>query len=118
MDAYTSECVLLEKRRSPDGYGGYTTSWEDGVHFSPAWDYESAPVISLAEQEGKGRIYKAFIDKTLDLDYHDVFRRIDDGQVFRVINPGVDRHTPDTSRLNRRLIEVEKWEIPHSDTEA
>lgn len=115
MDQYTKECVLLTRVRADDPAGGYTSSWQEGIHFFPAWEYDSAPEIRVAEQQGVSRVYNIYVDKTLELDYHEAFRRLDNGQVYRVTNPGTDRHTPATSRLNRRLIEVEKWELPHGE---
>ena len=112
MDEYTVGCVLLTRRVIPDGVGGYRTVWTDGIEFSAAWEYESAPEITVAEQQGVERTYRIYVNKTLDLDYHDAFRRVENGQVYRVTNPGTDRHTPRFSRLNKRLIEVEKWELP------
>ena len=114
MDAYKDECVLLVKTRIPDGQGGYSmTGYTDGITFSPAWEYESSPEMLVAEKEGVSRVYRLYVDKALDLEEHEVFRRIKDGQVFRVTNPGTDRHTPDSSMLNKRLIEVEKYTLPH-----
>ena len=118
MDEYTQECVILAKTRTNDGVGGYVTSWVDDAHFMAAWEYESAPEILVAEQQGVGRIYRIYVDKTLDLDYHEVFRRTDNGQIFRVTNPGTDRKTPSFSKLNKRVIEVEKWELPHKEESA
>ena len=115
MDEYSVECTLLTKTREDDLYGGYVTRWTDGVSFQAAWEYESAPEISVAEQQGVARTYRIYVNKTLDLDYHEVFRRADNGQIYRVINPGTDRKTPSFSRLNKRLIEVEKWELPHDE---
>lgn len=115
MDQYAVECVLLVKQRTDDPAGGYTTSWVDGIHFSAAWEYLNAPEITVAEQQGVSRVYNIYVDKTLQLDYHEAFRRTDNGMVYRVINPGTDRHTPATSRLNRRLIQVEQWQLPHEE---
>ena len=112
LDQYAVGCVLLTKTVTDDPVGGYTTSWVDGVSFSAAWEYLSAPEITVAEQQGVSRVYRIYIDKTLDLDFHDVFRRTDDGQTYRVTNPGTDRMTPAMSRLNRRAVEVEKWDLP------
>lgn len=111
LDQYTVECVTLTKRRVDDPLGGYTVEWADGAHFKAAWEYESAPEMTVAEQQGVSRVYRIYVPKELDLDYHEVFRRIDNGQTYRVTTPGTDRITPATSRLNRRLIEVEKWEL-------
>lgn len=112
LDQYAVECVLLSKTRVDDPYGGYKTVWQDGAHFTAAWEYQSAPEITIAEQQGVSRTYRIYVPKNLELDYHEVFRRADDGQTYRVTNPGTDRHTPATSRLNKRLLEVEKWDLP------
>lgn len=113
MDEYNAECVLLEKVRQEDPVGGYQTVWTEGAHFQAAWEYESAPEITVAEQQGVARTYRIYVDKTLDLEYHEAFRRTDNGQVYRVVTPGTDRMTPSFSRLNKRLIEVEKWKLPN-----
>jgi SPP1 family predicted phage head-tail adaptor len=117
MDEYASECVLLEKRLVQDPAGGYTSVWTQGAQFSASWEYVSAPEVTVAEQQGVERTYRIYVDKTLDLDFHEAFRRLDNGQVYRVTNPGTDRMTPAFSRLNKRLIEVEKWKLPSGDTE-
>ena len=117
MDEYSVECVLLVKTRTDDPVGGYKIAWVENAHFQAAWEYLSAPEITVAEQEGVARTYRIYVDKTLDLDYHEAFRRTDNSQVFRVTNPGTDRKTPSFSRLNKRLIEVEKWELPNDEEE-
>jgi len=114
MDEYSIACVLLTKTRTDDPVGGYDVSWKDGITFQAAWEYESAPEITVAEQQGISRTYRIYVDKTLDLDYHEVFRRTDNNQTYRVTNPGTDRKTPSFSSLNKRLIEVEKWDLPNS----
>jgi len=115
LDEYNVPCVLLVKTRQEDPVGGYTTAWADGTQFDASWEYESAPQMTVAEQQGVSRTYRIYVNKTLDLDYHEAFRRTDNNQVYRVTNPGTDRKTPSFSRLDKRLIEVEKWELPHME---
>lgn len=117
LDEFTVECTTITRAIVEDATGGYKTDWTDGVGFSAAWEYESAPETLVAEQEGVSRIYRIYVDKTLSLEYHDAFRRNDNGQIYRVTNPGTDRNTPSFSRLNKRLLEVEKWELPHDEEE-
>lgn len=118
MDEYAVGCTLLVKTREEDPVGGYTTTWKDDATFTAAWEFESAPEITVAEQQGVARTYRIYVDKTLDLDYREVFRRNDTSQIYRVTNPGTDRHTPSFSPLGKRLIEVEKWELPHDEVEG
>ena len=115
MDQYAVECVLMIKRRVDDPVGGYEIQWTDDAHFTAAWEYEGAAAITVAEQQGVARTYRIYVDKTLDLDFHETFRRTDNGQIYRVTNPGTDRITPSFSRLDKRVIEVEKWELPRSE---
>lgn len=117
LDEYNVPCVLLVKTRQPDPVGGYNIVWTDGEPFTAAWEYQSAPEITVAEQQGVARVYNIYVDKTLDLEYHEVFRRTDNGQTYRVVNPGTDRMTPSISRLDKRLIGVEKWDLPHDGSE-
>ena len=117
LDEYTVECVLLVKTRTDDPVGGYKIAWVDGAKFSAAWEYVSAPEMMVAAQQGVSRVYNIYVDKTLDLDFHEAFRRTDNGQIFRVTNPGTDRRTPGFSRLNRQLVEVEKWDLPNDAEE-
>ena len=117
LDEYTIECRILTKTITEDPVGGYKTVWTPGASFKAAWEYESAPEITVAEQQGVNRTYRIYVDKTLDLDYHEAFRRTDNGQIYRVANPGTDRRTPSFSGLNKRLLEVEKWHLPLQDAE-
>lgn len=112
MDVYNTTCVLLVRSNVKDGLGGWKQVYTAGDEFIAAWEYESAPEITVAEQQGVERTYMIYVDKTLSLDYHDTFRRADNGQIYRVTNPGTDRFTPGFSPLNKRVIEVEKWKLP------
>jgi hypothetical protein len=115
LDQYTVQCVTLTKARRDDPIGGYVIDWLDGIHFSAAWEYQDAPEITVAEQQGVSRVYSIYVPKDLQLDFHEVIRREDNGQTFRVTNPGTDRVTPASSRLNRRLIEVEAYIPPRKE---
>ena len=117
LDEYAVECVTQVKTRVPDPVGGYNIRFIDGIAFAAAWEYESAPEIVVAEKQGVNRTYRIYVDKTLDLDYHEIFRRTDNGQYYRVTNPGTDRNTPSFSKLNRRLIEVEQTDLPNTTEE-
>ena len=47
----------------------------------------------------------------MTLEYHDVFRRIRDGKIFRVTSDGDDKHTPASANLNMRQVTAEEWSI-------
>lgn len=111
LDEFRSACRVLNKVRESDGMGGYRVTWQEGVEFSAAFEYMGSAETIIAEKQGTARTYRIYVPRSLSLDYHDVFRRISDGAVFRVTNVGVDRQTPSTTALDLRLIECERWEL-------
>ena len=51
------DVVMLEKKRVPDGEGGFTTKWEDGVQFKAAINFDSSMEARTAEKAGVTSLY-------------------------------------------------------------
>lgn len=109
MGDFVEECTLLEKTRVPDGEGGWTTKWVDGMTFEAAITHDTTLDARIAESEGMTATYTVTTEKTMPLDYHDVFRRVRDGQVFRVKSDGTDVSTPQTSTFQVSQVTAEEW---------
>lgn len=107
------KCVILDKRTIPDGYGGYTVEWADGAEIEAAIAFNSSLEARVAEQQGVTSVYTVVVPKTVVLDYHDVFRRVSDGKVFRVTSDGSDNYTPKSSSLDIRQVSAEEWSLPN-----
>ena len=43
------DVVMLEKKRIPDGEGGFTTDWAEGVQFKAAISFDSSMQARAAE---------------------------------------------------------------------
>lgn len=112
LDVNRYECVLLEHVRVSDGMGGSKMTWADGMTFDVIFERDGSTDALIAEQQGFTSTYKGYIKKTMDLKYHDVFRRGKDGKIFRVTRDGDDNKTPSTSTLDARCIVLERWELP------
>lgn len=109
-EAMTS-CVLLDKITEADGYGGYVISWKNGAEFSAAIVLDSSMQARIAEKQGVSALYTITTKKALNLQYHDVFRRVSDGKIFRVTSDGDDKKTPASASLNMRQVTAEEWEL-------
>lgn len=105
-------CIMLDKRTSSDGYGGYSTSWIEGADFQAAVVLDSSMEARIAEKQGVTALYTITTEKKINLQYHDVFKRLKDGKIFRVTSDGDDDHTPDNAGLNMRQVSAEEWELP------
>lgn len=105
------ECTMLDKRTVQDGYGGYITQWADGASFNAAIVLDTSMEARIAEKQGVTGLYTITTTKALNLQYHDVFRRVRDGKIFRVTSDGDDKHTPASAGLNMRQVSAEEWEL-------
>lgn len=111
MNDFVEDCVLMEKVRVPDGEGGWATSWADGETFRAAITRDSTIQARVAESDGMKAVYTVTTEKTNPLDFHDVFRRVSDGQYFRVTEDGTDRMTPRSSSFQVSQVAAEEWQL-------
>lgn len=109
---YMEECVFVEKTRAPDGEGGYVTQWADGASFSCAIVRDSSTEARVAEASGIKNVYMVTVAKTVPLEFHDVFRRVSDGQVFRVTSNADDQKTPERASFQLARVSAEEWRLP------
>lgn len=106
------KCVILNKQTVKDGYGGYITQWVDGAEFEAAITFDTSIEARTAEKQGVSSLYTVTTNKALTLEYHDVFRRLKDGKIFRVTSDGDDKFTPDSASLNMRQVTAEDFILP------
>ncbi len=109
-DAFTT-CVLIEKKRQPDGAGGFITEWQEGAQFKAAVTYDNSLQARTAQAQGVTSVYTVTTRRSAILGYHDVFRRLKDGKIFRVTSNGEDNATPKGAGLDMRQVSAEEWQL-------
>ena len=109
-DAMTT-CVILNKQTASDGYGGYDITWTDGAEFKAAIVLDSSMQARIGEKQGVTSLYTVTTPKQLNLQYHDVFRRVEDNKIFRVTSDGDDDKTPVSAGLDMRQVTAEEWKL-------
>lgn len=112
IDDWKDTCIMVEKRRVPDGAGGFYTTWVDGAEFVAAITFNSSMEARRAEKEGVTSLYTVTTDKNAMLQYHDVFRRVKDGKIFRVTSDGDDIQTPERATFQFSQVTAEEWALP------
>lgn len=112
LQEYMEPCQLIEKRRVPDGESGFTTNWTDGAEFSAAVVCNQSMQARIAEKQGVTSLYTVTCNPNALLEYHDVFRRLRDGKVFRVTSDGDDIQTPKSATFQFSQVTAEEWELP------
>lgn len=107
-DAMT-QCIMMHKTTQDDGYGGEITVWQDGASFDAAITFDTSIEARTAGAQGVTSLYTITTRKAKVLEFHEVFRRVSDGKIFRVTSDGDDKYTPASATLNMRQVTAEEW---------
>lgn len=112
LDSMMTPCKILNRIRTDDEYGGYTDAWTEGATFDATIIKNSTTEAQIAEKQGIEELFTVVTKKSFELDFHDVFRRVSDGQVFRVTSRAIDSEAPSASTVQITKVTAEKWVLP------
>ena len=104
-------CIMIDKTTVDDGYGGYDVIYQEGAEFQAAIVFDTSMQARTADAQGVKSLYTVTTSKALTLEYHDIFKRIRDGKVFRVTSDGDDKFTPQSATLDMRQVTAEEWRL-------
>ena len=109
IDVFKTDCVMMDKKSVPDGIGGFEHIWEEGAPFEAAIVKNNTMQARIAEKEGVTELYTVTFSKTLPLEFHDVFKRLSDGAIFRVTSNVTDSTTPSVATFQFGQVNAERW---------
>jgi len=107
-------CVMLNKSVIDDDYGGEKTVWTEGASFQAAFEFNASIQAKIAQAQGATDMYTVTTRRIKTLEYHDVFKRLSDGKIFRVTSDGQDKKTPRSAGLDMRVVTAEEF-VPAGD---
>lgn len=111
LDELKEGCVLLEKTVVKDGYGGYSTVWNDGVEFDAIFRFDNSTAGRVAGVQGVTSLYTITVPRALPLSKFDVLRRVSNGKVYRITSDGTDNRTPPSASLDMKQYAAEEWAL-------
>ncbi len=112
LDDFARPCVLMDKIRTPDGEGGYITSWQPGVEFDNYRALDTSMEARIAERQGVKSLYSALVRKDVPIEYNDYFRDLTTGQVYRVTSDPTDKPAPPSSTFDLKYFTAERTALP------
>lgn len=112
LENFKTPCVMMEQKTIPDGEGGETTVWSEGVSFDAAITFHSSLEARKAEKEGVTSLYTVTVEKGLSLKHHDVLKRLPDRKIFRVTSDEDDVQTPQMASFQFAQVTAEEWRLP------
>lgn len=102
------ECQFMDKTTTLDGYGSVVPVWKEGAKFQAAIVFDTSIEARRADKEGVTSLYTVTTSRALTLEYHNVFKRLRDGKLFRVTSDGDDKYTPQSASLDMRQVTAEE----------
>ena len=106
-----TDCVFLNKSTVSDGEGSFVVEWTEGANFKAAIVFDSSIEARVAEKSGVTSLYTVSVPKDIPMKYHDVFKRLSDGKVFRATSDGDDKKTPQTASFQISQFTAEEFEL-------
>lgn len=111
LDEAMEECIIIDERTTPDGYGGFRTEYVEGADFYAAIVFDTSMQARAAEQNGVTSMYTVTTRKSINLPWHKIFKRKSDGKIFRITSDGTDKKTPESASLDMRQYTAEEWRL-------
>ena len=112
LDDFARPCVLMEKKRAPDGEGGYITTWAEGAEFMNYQALDTSMEARRAEKEGVTSLYSALVDKAVTIVYNDYFKDLQTGQTYRVTSEPTDKEAPRSASFSLKYFTAERKALP------
>ena len=111
IDAFMTDCVMMDKTSVSDGIGGFVHEWAEGAAFQAAVVKDNTMQAKVAEKEGVTEVYTVTFAKSLPMEFHDLFKRLEDGAIFRVTSNVTDSKTPKVATFQFGQVSAERWEL-------
>ena len=106
------DCKIINRQIVDDDIGGQKTIWTEGATVKCAIVLNNSIEAQIAQKQGTTAYYTVTTEKALNLQYHDVIKRLEDGKIFRITSDGDDNKTPESAGLDMRQVSAEEWRLP------
>lgn len=105
------KCIMMDKRTISEDRGGFNSIYTEGAPFDAAIALDTSTQARIGEQAGVKNLYTVITSKNVALQFHDVFKRLSDGKLFRVTSDGTDKKTPNSAALDMRAVSAEQYTL-------
>ena len=111
IDLMMTDCVIMNKAKISDGEGGFDTEWTEGAQIKVAIVKDASLNARIAEKDGVTSTFTLTTKRDNALEFHDVIKRLKDGQTFRVTSDSTDSTSPSFSSLDMAVVTAERWDL-------
>lgn len=106
--------IFMEKSHVADGEGGFITTWKDGEEFKGVAVLDTTMQARIAEHDGVTSTFTITTHKNIQLEFHDVVKKVADGSIYRVTSNGKEKSSPKVTSeiIDIAQVTAEKWVLP------
>ena len=108
--------VMMDPTSSRDSYGSITRTWAEGAEIEATAVYDSSIQARIGGVQGLTSLYTITTPRSVNLQYHDVIKRLSDGKIFRITSDGDDKKTPPSAGLDMRQVTAEEWRLSNEQS--
>lgn len=112
LDDFARICVIMEKKRTSDGEGGYITTWTDGAEFINHQARDTSMEARIAEKQDVTSVYSALVDMAVPIEYGDYFKDLDTRAIYRVTSRPEEKQAPKSASFALKYFTAERTELP------
>lgn len=112
LDDFSRLCVVMEKKRVPDGAGGYIVEWTEGAEFVSHQALDTSMEARRAEKEGVTSLYSALVRADFPIEYNDYFKDKTTGLTYRVTSNPEEKVAPKSASFALKYFTAERKELP------
>lgn len=112
LDDFARPCVIMEKKRVPDGAGGYIVEWSEGTEFTNYQALDTSMEARRAEKEGVTSLYSALVCAEFPIEYNDYFKDKETGLTYRVTSNPEEKVSPKSASFSLKYFTAERKELP------
>lgn len=110
VEAFYETLTILERRTTPDAYGGFTTEWVEGASFKGAVTTEATTEQRVAEKALGAVSYKVTVPRNVTLSYGDIVKRADESYL-KITSDSQEVRTPSVAGFSFAQSTAERWEL-------
>lgn len=112
LDDFSRSCVIMEKKRTPDGAGGYIVEWVEGAEFINYQSLDTSMEARRAEKEGVTSLYSALVRADFPIEYNEYFKDKETGLTYRVTSNPEEKVAPKSASFSLKYFTAERKELP------
>ena len=110
--AMASKCVKLRETDAPDGAGGFTRTFTEEPPFDAVIVRGKFGEDRAGQKASEAAAFTVIVERDAGLSFHDVFKRLSDGAVFRMTSTAGDCAAPDVASVPIAKGKCERWALP------